>query len=145
MNMESSFENLYSLSDAAKKWHIEESTIRKAIANKKLIENNDVKKFGKQWVVRKEAMEREYGILENESAKEEISHIKNNDIIYFVFACFREYTRKYKISYKDANKDFRKYNIHEYMMQCYDYLHLQSINETVKDIRSRIKRGIRFI
>jgi len=57
----SRFDGLLSLKDAADIWGKDDSVLRKAIATGKLIENVDVKKFGKQWVVTVEAMERLYG------------------------------------------------------------------------------------
>ena len=43
-------------------WGLNESTLRKAISNGKLVNGIDVCKFGKQWVVSIDAMEREYGV-----------------------------------------------------------------------------------
>ena len=55
------FDGLMALSDATQLWGLNESTLRKAIAYGKLINGQDVCKFGKQWVVSAKAMEREYG------------------------------------------------------------------------------------
>ena len=55
------FDGLLSFSDAASIWGLNESTLRKAIHYKKLISGVDAMKFGKQWVVTREAMIREYG------------------------------------------------------------------------------------
>ena len=52
-------ENL-SLSEAAEIWEIDESTIRKAIASGKLVDGQDCRKFGKQWVITEKAMAREF-------------------------------------------------------------------------------------
>ena len=59
--MKNPFDGLYALSDAAKIWGKDDSTLRHAIKNNKFNENIDIKKFGKQWVITKAAMEREYG------------------------------------------------------------------------------------
>ena len=48
-------------SDATALWQLNESTLRKAIAYGKLVNGVDVCKFGKQWVVSIDAMNREYG------------------------------------------------------------------------------------
>jgi hypothetical protein len=61
------FDGLIAFSDATQLWGLNESTLRKAIAYGKLINGMDVCKFGKQWVISKAAMEREYG-LPKESA-----------------------------------------------------------------------------
>lgn len=55
------FDRLVAFGDATDLWGLNESTLRKAVAYRKLIEGVDVQKFGKQWVVTTDAMEREYG------------------------------------------------------------------------------------
>lgn len=64
------FDNLMAFADATDIWGLSESTLRKAISYRKLVEGVDVRKFGKQWVITKEAMEREYGRI-NETHIEE--------------------------------------------------------------------------
>ena len=54
------FDNLLSIGEATKMWNLDDSTIRKAIARGKFVNGIDTQKFGKQWVITKEAMEREY-------------------------------------------------------------------------------------
>lgn len=56
------FDGLIAFSDATTLWGLNESTLRKAIAYGKLINGQDVCKFGKQWVISSEAMKREYGL-----------------------------------------------------------------------------------
>jgi len=55
------FDNLLAFSDATLFWDLNESTLRKAISYGKLVKGIDVCKYGKQWVVTIEAMNREYG------------------------------------------------------------------------------------
>ena len=55
------FDGLMSMNDATSMWGLNESTLRKAIAYGKLKQGIDVCKYGKQWVVTIEAMNREYG------------------------------------------------------------------------------------
>lgn len=55
------FDGLMAFSDASELWGLNESTLRKAVAYGKLKSGVDVCKFGKQWVVSAEAMQREYG------------------------------------------------------------------------------------
>lgn len=55
------FDGLMAFSDATFLWDLHESTLRKAIAYGKLVNGVDVCKFGKQWVVSRDAMCREYG------------------------------------------------------------------------------------
>ena len=57
----SPFDSLLSFADASALWGLSESTLRKAVAYRKLSEGLDAQKFGKQWVVTRAAMEREYG------------------------------------------------------------------------------------
>lgn len=58
------FDGLMAFSDATALWGLNESTLRKAIAYGKLVNGVDVCKFGKQWVISVDAMEREYGTAE---------------------------------------------------------------------------------
>ncbi len=55
------FDGLIAFSDATQLWGLNESTLRKAISYGKLVNGVDVCKFGKQWVVSVDAMNREYG------------------------------------------------------------------------------------
>lgn len=59
--VETPFDGLMAFSDATELWGLNESTLRKAITYGKLVNGVDVCKFGKQWVVSVEAMQREYG------------------------------------------------------------------------------------
>ena len=55
------FDGLMAFSDASELWGLSESTLRKAISYGKLTAGVDARKYGKQWVVTREAMQREYG------------------------------------------------------------------------------------
>jgi hypothetical protein len=55
------FDGLMSFSDASELWGLSESTLRKAISYGKIIPGVDARKYGKQWVITRESMEREYG------------------------------------------------------------------------------------
>ena len=59
--IETPFDGLMSMNDATTIWGLNESTLRKAISYGKLRNGVDVCKFGKQWVVSIDAMNREYG------------------------------------------------------------------------------------
>ncbi len=61
VKVETPFDGLMAFSDATELWGLNESTLRKAITYGKLVNGVDVCKFGKQWVVSIEAMQREYG------------------------------------------------------------------------------------
>jgi len=140
--IESSFNNLYSLGDAAREWHIDESTLRKSISSGKLVVNDDVKKFGKQWVVRKESMEREYGLLENSNSRNEYEDNKLRQIYFYESECVYKYSKKNNNTVFEASKIFSKMNIWGYIFDCYDYLHLGNIDDVIKDISKRINREL---
>ena len=55
------FDDLLSFADAARLWNLHDSTLRKAVANGELIDGIDVKKFGKQWIITKQAMIEHFG------------------------------------------------------------------------------------
>ncbi len=55
------FDGLISSADACELWGLNESTLRKAISYGKLSAGVDARKYGKQWVVSRDAMTREYG------------------------------------------------------------------------------------
>ena len=55
------FDGLISFSDASELWGLSGSTLRKAVAYGKIVPGVDARKYGKQWIVDREAMMREYG------------------------------------------------------------------------------------
>jgi hypothetical protein len=55
------FDGLMSFSDASELWGLSESALRKAVSYGKIVSGVDARKYGKQWVVTRQAMEREYG------------------------------------------------------------------------------------
>lgn len=59
--VETPFDGLMALSDATQAWDLNESTLRKAISYGKLVNGVDVCKYGKQWVISRASMYREYG------------------------------------------------------------------------------------
>ena len=67
--MQNPFDGLMSFKEATDAWGLNESTLRKAVAYGKLIDGVDVKKFGKQWIITEEAMERLYGPNQNKKAE----------------------------------------------------------------------------
>jgi hypothetical protein len=64
--MSNIFDKLLSFKDASQMWGLDDSTLRKAVASGKLVDGQDVKKFGKQWVITIEAMEKIYGKRPNQ-------------------------------------------------------------------------------
>lgn len=57
------YNGMMPLQEAAVVWGVHDSTIRKAIAVGRFSLGVDARKFGKQWFVTKEAMDREFGTL----------------------------------------------------------------------------------
>ena len=54
------WDKLMSLKEAAEIYNRDTSTIKRAISNKTLVEGVDCKKFGRDWVILKSALERVY-------------------------------------------------------------------------------------
>ena len=81
--IETPFDGLMAFSDATLIWGLNESTLRKAISYGKLIDGIDVCKYGKQWVVSIDAMEREYGIPKNSSLKYDSENKKEKNVKFY--------------------------------------------------------------
>lgn len=58
---ETPFDGLMSFADASDLWGLSESALRKAVSYGKIVSGIDARKYGKQWIVTKDAMFREYG------------------------------------------------------------------------------------
>jgi hypothetical protein len=58
----SSFEGLYTFADVASMYKMDQSTFRQNVG-KRFVDNIDVKKFGKTWLIREEALVREFGFI----------------------------------------------------------------------------------
>jgi len=144
MSNKGSFDNLYSLKDAAKIWKIDESTLRKQILNSNFKVEIDVKKFGKQWVITSEAMERRYGYLSRNFLSNKYNIDEEKEINSFISNCVISYSIKYNKRIKSVVSIFNKFNLINYLYNSYDYLHLGSVNNVVLDLASMIRRGIRY-
>mgnify|MGYP000859953519 FL=1 len=55
------FDGLISFSDVGELWGLRESTLRKAVAYGKIVPGVDARKYGKQGIVNRDVMLREYG------------------------------------------------------------------------------------
>jgi len=55
-----SFNGLYTFQDVAKIYNIDSSTIRKQVQNQKFYDN-EIKKFGKTWIITEQAMVSHFG------------------------------------------------------------------------------------
>ena len=65
VTVQTPFDGLISVGDATQLWGLSESTLRKAVAYGKLVNGIDVCKYGKQWVISRASMEREYGLADD--------------------------------------------------------------------------------
>lgn len=72
------FDGLMAFSDATELWGLNESTLRKAISYGKLVNGVDVCKFGKQWVISIDAMNREYGPVSQQSKEKAVSFLSDS-------------------------------------------------------------------
>ena len=61
IEVQTPFDGLMSFSDASELWGLSESALRKAVTYGKIAPGVDARTFGKQWVVTRDAMYREYG------------------------------------------------------------------------------------
>ncbi len=64
--IDKSFIGLLSTQEVAEKFNISESTIRRAVMEKRLKEGVDCRKFGKSWAVKEKAAERLWGNKNND-------------------------------------------------------------------------------
>lgn len=60
-DVDSPFRDLMAFRDAEETWGLKPSALRKAVQYRRFTVGEDVMHFGKQWVVTRKAMEREYG------------------------------------------------------------------------------------
>lgn len=58
----SSFEGLYTFADVASMYNIDQSTLRHNVGSR-FVDGEDIKKLGKTWIVREEALVREFGFI----------------------------------------------------------------------------------
>lgn len=59
-----SFKGLYTFQQVADIYNLDNSTLRKQVSNGKLINNVEVKKFGKTWLITEQAMIKHFGVDE---------------------------------------------------------------------------------
>lgn len=134
------FDNLMSLKNASIKWKIDDSVLRRAISSNKLVENVDVKKFGKQWVVTRQAMERVYGYIPN-SGGEPYTKRKLKAALSFVSKLIYDYSEKRKISLKEASMLLFEHKIPQLIIDCFDYYEHCNSHEILEEVISKIKNG----
>ncbi|MGL5714839.1 MAG: hypothetical protein ACRCX2_17620 [Paraclostridium sp.] len=70
----SSFEGLYTFADVSSMYNIDQSTLRRNVGTR-FVDGEDAKKLGKTWVVREEALIREFGFIP-EALGEEVPDVK---------------------------------------------------------------------
>lgn len=139
----SAFKNLMSLKDAATRWNISDSTLRHAIISKKLVENVDAKKFGKQWVVTRQAMERIYGYIPT-GEHEPYSKEKLRAAFIYVSKLIYDYSKKKRISLSESSKILSKHKIPELIIDCFDYYEHCNSREILEEAVKKIKNGFYY-
>ncbi|MBW4861492.1 MAG: hypothetical protein KZY55_12380 [Paeniclostridium sp.] len=70
----SSFEGLYTFADVSSMYNIDQSTLRRNVGVR-FIDGEDAKKLGKTWIVREEALIREFGFIPKVKDKK-VSNVK---------------------------------------------------------------------
>lgn len=60
-NLNININNILTFTEAAEKWNIDSSTLRKLVNTDKLIKDVDYRKSGNVWLITKEAMKKVYG------------------------------------------------------------------------------------
>jgi len=83
--LETAFSGLIGMIEATSRWGLNESTIRKAIANGRLEENVDYKKMGRQYILTEAAVKRLYG--------PELSEIRPGELAYPEVVMKRYYSK----------------------------------------------------
>lgn len=61
VEIQTPFDGLMSFAEASELWGLSESTLRKAVSYGKIESGIDARKYGKQWIITRDAMQREYG------------------------------------------------------------------------------------
>lgn len=68
---------------------------------------------------------------------------KRMDITHFQSECVVGYSRYAHLPISESSKLFTKYNLFEFIKQCYDILHLDTVEYVIEhDIANRIQNGI---
>lgn len=74
-----------------------------------------------------------------------MSERKLMDITHLQSECVVGYSRFANISISESSKLFAKYNLFEFIKNCYDVLHLDDVEYVIKnDIADRISRELIF-
>ena len=137
------FDNLISLKDASVMWKIDDSVLRRAISSNKLVENVDVKKFGKQWVVTRQAMERVYGYIPS-GGDEPYNQRKLHACFSFVSKIIFDYSLAMKTTLKEATEILTEHKIPELIFDCFDYYEHCNSQEILEEVISKIKEGFYY-
>lgn len=137
------FQDLISLKDASIIWKIDDSVLRHAISSNKLIENVDVKKFGKQWVITRQAMERVYGYIPSNDEKA-YSKKKMQAAYSVVSKLIYDYSENRKISINEASKVLNDHKVPELIIDCFDYYEHCNSEEILQEVILKIKEGFYY-
>lgn len=134
------FTDLISLKEASIIWKIDDSVLRRAISTGRLIENVDVKKFGKQWVVTRQAMQRLYG-YKPKGLDLTFDRRKMQAAFIYVDKIASDFSKQEKISLQDAYEIFSKHKIPQFIVDCFEYYEHCTYKEVLDEITSKLKEG----
>lgn len=74
-----------------------------------------------------------------------MSERKSLDITHFQSECVVGYSKYANITITESSKLFTKYNLFEFIKNCYDILHLDSVEYVIEnDIANRINNKIYY-
>ena len=138
--MKNYFDNLLSLSEAAGIWNIDDSVIRHAISSGKFEIDVDVKKFGKQWVITRQAMARIFGFVPKDGMTR-YSKDKTQTIYFYISKLSNDFAKQEKISNSESMQIFKKTGIIELLFDCFDYYEHYVFEDLLKELTRRIKKG----
>ena len=102
-----SFNGLYTFQDVAKIYNIDSSTIRKQVQNQKFYDN-EIKKFGKTWIITEQAMISHFGkdlfiAYKNHLQEQKVLEIKK----------LKEEAKKLKEAKKQANLEAKNITLND--------------------------------
>ena len=142
--MKNQFDNLLSLKEASDIWKIDDANLRRAISQNKLIKGIDVKKFGKQWVVTRQSMIREYGYVPL-GTDIRYSKSKMSSIYYFISKLAREYSIKNKLNIAETYDLFFKHGIPQFLFDSFEYYEHYAFEDLYKEINDKIRSGFIYV
>lgn len=142
--MKNAFDDLLSFKEASIIWNIDDSVLRHAVNTKRFEINVDVKKFGKQWVVTRQAMTRIFGYVPKDCGTR-FSKEKMQAAYFYVSKLANDYAKQEKISNKQSMSIFSKHGMPEFIFDCFDYYEHCPFDDILKEITTKIRTGFNYV